>query len=363
MIPFGDLRRQYISIKDELDKALAGVLDSGWYILGKQVQQFENNFSAFCNKKYGVGVNSGTDALILALKASGVKPGDEVITVSFTAIPTISAIYAVGASPVFVDIGDYYTMDPDKVESSITPKTKVILPVHLYGQSCDMDPILEIANKYNLKVVEDCAQAHGALYKGKKVPVGDIGCFSFYPSKNLGALGDGGMIVTDDVEIYNKLLSMREYGQKERYYQVIDGINSRLDELQAALLNIKLKYLDKWNARRRQIAKIYFEGLQEDKNIVFPLERRDCRQIFHLFVIRHDNRDDLREYLKNNKIQTQIHYPIPNHLQEYYVKNFNKKFNLPKTEKYSKEILSLPMFPELNDEEVKEIIKFINAYK
>jgi len=209
MIPFGDIKRQYLSIKDELDKHLLNVLGSGMYILGDQVKQFENSFANYCGKKYGVGVNSGTDALILALKLCNVKPGDEVITVSFTAIPTISAIYAIDAKPVFVDIGDNYTMDTSQIENNITDKTKVILPVHLYGNASDMDPIVEIANKYNLKIIEDCAQSHGTMYKGNKVPISGLGCFSFYPSKNLGAFGDGGMIVTDDIELYEKLILMR----------------------------------------------------------------------------------------------------------------------------------------------------------
>ncbi|MBS3152100.1 DegT/DnrJ/EryC1/StrS family aminotransferase [Candidatus Woesearchaeota archaeon] len=362
MIPFGDIKRQYLSIKDELDKHLLNVLGSGMYILGDQVKQFENSFANYCGKKYGVGVNSGTDALILALKLCNVKPGDEVITVSFTAIPTISAIYAIDAKPVFVDIGDNYTMDTSQIENNITDKTKVILPVHLYGNASDMDPIVEIANKYNLKIIEDCAQSHGTMYKGNKVPISGLGCFSFYPSKNLGAFGDGGMIVTDDIELYEKLILMRNYGQKQRYYQVVEGINSRLDEIQAAILNLKLKYLDKWNSRRSEIAKMYFEGLKDNKDVVLPLDAENSDQVFHLFVIRHRDREGLMNYLTSKGVQTLIHYPIPNHLQEYYLKNFDRRFNLPKTEEYSKEILSLPMFPELTDEEVAEIIRFINAY-
>jgi len=363
MIPFGDLKRGYLSYKKEIDCAINRVLESGWYILGNEVKTFENNFGFYCEKKYAVGVNSATDALILSLKACGVTSNDEVITVSFTAIPTLAAIYSVGAKPVFVEIDDFYTIDPSKIEERITLKTKVILPVHLYGQAADMEPILKIAEKYNLKVIEDCAQAHGTLYKDKKVPAGDIGCFSFYPSKNLGALGDGGMIVTSDFDLYNKLLLLREYGQKERYYQVEEGLNSRLDELQAAILNIKLSHLDELNLRRKKIANLYFKGLKENKDIILPKLRFENGHIFHLFVIRYKNRKRLMDFLKANGVGVQIHYPIPNHIQEYYMKTFNERYSLPKTESYSNEIISLPIYPELKESEVFEIINLINSFK
>lgn len=360
-VPFGALSRQYLSIKPEIDQAIHSVLDSGWFILGEHVQNFESKFANYCGCPYGVSVGSGTEALHLGLVACGVRTGDEVITVANTCVPTISAISFSGANPVFVDvIPDSYTMDPDQIEAKITDKTRVILPVHLYGQSADMDPILLIAQKYNLKVVEDCAQAHGTTYKTKKTgSMGDVGCFSFYPSKNLGAFGDGGMVVTHNKEISQKLIMLRNYGQNRRYYHKIKGYNSRLDEIQAAILHTKLSYLDSWNTRRRDIARYFKENIT-NRHINHPKEMGYGSHIFHLFIIRVANRDKLEKHLRERGIGTAIHYPIPVHLQKAYSDLCLPKGTLPQTEKISNQILSLPIYPELTEDEVEYIVQVVN---
>ena len=358
MIPFGDLKRNYFSIKEEIDSSVFKTLNSGWFILGEEGKSFEGEFSEYCGKKYGIGVGNGTDAISLSLKAYGIKPGDEVITVPNTAIPTISAIIAVNAKPVFVDIKEDFLINPEKIEQVITEKTKAILPVHLYGQSCDMDPIIKIAEKHNLKIIEDCAQAHGAEYKGKKVPISETGCFSFYPSKNLGAYGDAGMIVTDSEEIQKKLIMLRNYGQIDRYHAELNGYNSRLNEIQAAILRVKLKHLDEDNKKRRKTASFY-NSLIKDK-VKTPIENPDCKHVYHLYVIKHSQRDSLIEQLKQKEIFTGIHYPIPLHLQKAYQFLGYKEGDFPNTEKLSKEILSLPIFPELKQEEIQEVAKAIS---
>ena len=359
-IPFNDLTRQYKSIEHTADRAVKKVLESGWFILGKNLEKFEEEFADFVGKKYGVGVASGTDALFLALLSFGIKKGDEIITVPNTAIPTIAAISATGAVPVLVDINDFYTVDVSKIEEKITEKTKAIIPVHLYGQPCQMDLILNIAKKHNLFVIEDCAQSHGAEYKGKKVPAGDIGCFSFYPTKNLGAYGDGGMIVTDNKKISQKLKLLRNYGETKRFTHVIKGYNSRLDEIQAAILRIKLKYLDRWNNQRRKIAKSYSELLEDF--VSTPEEDKDNRHVYHLYVIRTENRDKLKDYLSSKGIGTAIHYPIPAHLQKGYSDLGYKKGKFKTCEKFSKEILSLPLFPELSNKEIEYICSNIKKF-
>lgn len=362
MIPFFDLKRQYKEIEEEINSKIKEILDGGWFILGKELENFEKNFSQYIGAKYGVGVGSGTEALHLALVAAGVKEGDEVITVANTAVPTVSAISFAGGKPVFVDICEDFTIDVDKIEEKITSKTKVILPVHIFGNSCEMDKIMEIAKKHNLKVVEDCAQAHGTGYKGKKVGnIGDYGCFSFYPTKNLGAYGDAGMILVNSEEEFEKLKMLRNYGQeKERYKNKIKGFNSRLDELQAAILNIKLKYLDSWNEKRIKTAEIFNKNL---KNVELPIKKDDVKHIYHLYVIKSKERDRLQKYLEENDIKTLIHYPIPVHLQESY-KDLNLNVgSLPLTEKYANEILSIPIYPELNQEEIGNIVSCINNFK
>jgi len=360
MIPFGDLKRQYLSIKEEINNAIKEVLEKGWYVLGQELENFENKFAEYCGKKFCCGVGNGTQALELALKGSDLGPGDEVITVPNTSPFTVIAILNCGAKPVFIDCKEDYLIDVDKIESVITKKTKAIVPVHLYGQVCEMDIILDIAKRHNLYIIEDCCQAHGARYKGKIVPIGDIGCFSFYPSKNLGAFGDGGAIVSNNEKFIEKMRILRNGGQKIRDKVQFIGINSRLDEIQATILNAKLKYLEKWNRRRREIARLYNSLL---KGVVrIPEEEHENRHVYHLYVIRTEKRDLLMNYLRDKNIDTGIHYPIALHLQEAYRFLGYKKGDFPNTEKYSREILSLPCFPELKDEEIEEVGKKIREF-
>lgn len=360
MIPFGNLKKHYFLIKDEIDSAILEVLESGWFILGERVSSFEKKFANYCDKEFGIGVGSGTDALLLSLLAYGINQGDEVITVPNTAIPTISAIIASGARPVFVDINENYLIDVDKIEAAITPKTKAIVPVHLYGQACDMNRVIELANKYNLAIIEDCAQSHGAKHNGKKVPISETGAFSFYPSKNLGAFGDAGMVVTGNKNIANKLKKLRNYGQSDRYYAESQGYNSRLSDIQAAILDVKLKYLDKWNERRQNIAETYDLLLKE--LVKTPLNQNGSRHVYHLYVVRHEKREELQKYLEKRGIKTIIHYPIPLHLQPAYRYLGYNEGDFPNTEKFCKEILSIPIFPELEDEEVKKIVEVIKEF-
>lgn len=358
MIPFVDLKREYHYIKKEIDSAIQGILERGMFILGEEVKLFEKEFSSYCETKYGIGVGSGTDALYLALLACGVGPGDEVILPAHTFISTALAITYTGATPVFTDIdSDTYTLNSVEVETRISKKTKAIIPVHLYGHPTDMDLIKEIAEENDLMVIEDACQAHGALYKGKKVgSIGDIGCFSFYPTKNLGAYGDAGMIVTNNEEIARKVKMLRNYGEKKKYKYEIIGYNSRLDEIQAAVLRVKLKYLDEWNERRSEIAAHYGEML-EGSDIIVPVEKEYAKHVFHLYVIRCNDRDTLQKHLSEKDIQTLIHYPLPIHKQKSYLNSSGPHF--PIIEKISKEILSLPMHPWLEQENVKEICSLI----
>jgi dTDP-4-amino-4,6-dideoxygalactose transaminase len=360
-IPFGDLKRQYISIKDEIDEAIRKVLNRGSFILGENVESFEREFSNFCGAKFGIGVGSGTEALHLSLVSCGVQAGDEVITVANTAVPTVSAISFANATPVFVDIDpESYNINPSKIEEKISKRTKVILPVHLYGQPADMDSILEVAKRHKLKVIEDACHAHGAEYKGRTVgTLGNIGCFSFYPTKNLSAYGDGGMVVTNDEEIAIRLKMLRNYGEERRYHNPIKGFNSRLDEIQAAILRVKLKYLSKWNERRRKIAESYNNLL---RTVIKPKEMDYAKHVYHLYVIRSKKRDQLQIYLREKGIATLIHYPISIHLQGAYRELGLKDGSLPITETYADEILSLPVFSELNDEEIEYIADVINKF-
>lgn len=357
-IPFVDLKRQHESIKEEINSAIRRVVEKGDFILGEEVEQFEEEFASYCGTKYGIGVASGTDALTLAIKALDIGEGDELITVPNTFIATVDAISSNGAKPIFVDINtETYNIDVTKIEEKITNKTKAIVPVHLYGHPADMDEIITIAKEYDLKVVEDACQAHGAEYKGKRVgSLGDVACFSFYPSKNLGAYGDGGIVVTDSEEIAERVGMLRNYGQSKKYYHDFIGYNSRLDEIQAAILRVKLKHLDNWNAKRRQLAKIYNELLADVSNIETPIEKDCVKHVFHLYVVRCKKRDMLEHYLNSKGVSTGIHYPIPVHQQRVYKHLENR---LPVTERYSKEILSLPMFPELSQEEVTDIYYLI----
>lgn len=354
-IPFVDLGRQYDSIKYEINGEIEKVLKSAQFILGENVEAFENEFASYCGVKYGVGVASGTDALVLSLRALGIRSEDEVITAVNTYIATVDAIARNGAKPVFVEPEpESYNIDVTKIEEKITDKTKAVLPVHLYGQPADMDPILEIAERHNLKVIEDAAQAHGAEYKGKKTGgLGDVACFSFYPSKNLGAYGDGGMVLTNDAEIAEKIRTLRNYGQRKKNFHELIGYNSRLDELQAAILRVKLKYLDEWNDLRRKHAKHYNELLDGVSKIIVPVEKEFAKHIYHLYVIRYRDRDKLQDYLHSRGIHTGIHYPVPVHLQKAYSHLGYKKGDFAAAEVCADSILSLPMFPELTEAEIE----------
>jgi dTDP-4-amino-4,6-dideoxygalactose transaminase len=356
-VPFRDLRRQYLALKPAVDAAIADVLSRGQFILGERLEQFEAEFARYCGAGYGVGVGSGTEALHLALVACGVGPGDEVITVSNTCIPTVSAISLAGATPAFVDIDPVtYTMDPGLIENRITPHTRAILPVHLYGQCADMDPILEIARRRGLRVIEDCAQAHGGLYKGQMAgTMGDAGCYSFYPTKNLGAFGDAGMVVTNDPDLAEKLKALRNYGRTEGYSHPFRGFNSRLDELQAAILLAKLPHLKPWNDRRRRIAARYTEALTR-MGIVCPGEATGRHHVYHLFVIRVADRAAFQAAMSANGVATSIHYPVPVHLVEAYRDLPESGEHLSHTTLFASQILSLPLYPELADHEIDAVI-------
>ena len=362
-IPQANPKANYEAHRQEIDAAIRRVLESGWYILGGEVAAFEREFAAYCGVEHAVGVGSGTEALHLALKALSIGPGDEVITVSHTAVATVSAIEWTGARPVFVDIcAESYTMDPSAVEQAITKRTRAILVVHLYGQSADLQPILEIGDRYHVPVIEDCAQAHGATYHGRRVGGwGIIGCFSFYPTKNLGAIGDGGMVVTRDAALAERVRLLREYGWRERYISSISGWNSRLDELQAAILRVKLAYLDKENARRRHLAGLYHTLLAETP-LTLPREMPYGQPVYHLYVVRSPQRDALRAYLAARGVQTGIHYPVPVHLQPAYATLGYTAGSLPVTEQIAREILSLPLFPELEESALRNVAGAIKAF-
>jgi len=363
-IPFGDLKRQYQNLCKPIDQATADVYASGWFVLGKRVEKFESEFANYCGAKYAVGVGSGTEALHLALVACGVEYGDEVITVANTCVPTISAISFAGAKPLLVDIDEQtFTINPALIEERITEKTKVIMPVHLYGQCADMDAILAIAKKHNLFVIEDCAQSQGSMYKGRMAgTMGDMGAFSFYPSKNLGAFGDGGLVLTNNEQLAQKLTKLRNYGQEKRYYHSIKGFNSRLDELQAAILSVKLPYLEQWNQRRREIAKLYNDAFIPI-GINCPQETGDRFHVYHLYVVRVTRRDHFQRLLADVGISTVIHYPIPIHQQESYWELQDQSKFLLTTERVSKQIVSIPIYPELTNNEVDYIIDLvINLY-
>lgn len=362
-IPIVDLKKQYESIQTELDEALKRVFTKGIYILGDEVSAFEKEFAEYCNASYGVGVASGTDALTLSLLSCDVKAGDEVIAPSHTAVATIAAIEMTGAKPILVDIDiQRYTIDPNQVEKAITDKTRAIIPVHLYGCPADLKPILEVARRKNIFVIEDCAQAHGAKYQGQRAGTGgDMAAFSFYPTKNLGAFGDGGMIITNDSSLAEKVKSLHQYGWKNRYISEFKGMNSRLDELHAAMLRVKLKYLDAWNQRRRDLANLYLK-LLSDTDLILPTQPKDCEHVFHQFVIRHPKRDALKDFLYQKGIHTLIHYPVPVHLQPAYENLGYAKGSLPNTEKVVDEILSLPLYPELMEEQVEFVCECIMSF-
>ena len=392
MKPFVDLKPQFKEIEEEVMGLLARCLNNGQFILGQNVESFEAEFARYIGVQYGVGVASGTDALHLALLACGIGQGDEVITVANTFIASALAISFVGARPHFIDIDpETYTMDPEKlgeflehscdvdrrtgkpVDGKTRMPIKAILPVHLYGFPANMDPIMELASRYGLAVIEDACQAHGSEYftdqggnghtrKGNKTgSMGKVGCFSFYPSKNLGAYGDGGMVVTDDEEVFRRLRLLRVYGQTDKYTFITKGLNSRLDEIQAAILRVKLMRLDRWNRLRREKARLY-QGALKASPLILPMERGYGKHVYHLYVVRHRRRDALQDYLKAKGYTTLIHYPIPIHLQTAYRELGYREGDLAITERCAQEVLSLPLYPEMQDSDVGEICQLIRKF-
>jgi dTDP-4-amino-4,6-dideoxygalactose transaminase len=362
-IPLVNLRKQYAPLKDEILSGIEHVFDGMQLFLGENVQALEKDFAQFCGARFGVGVSDGTSALQVILRAMDIGPGDEVITVSHTFIATAEAILLVGAKPVFVEVDpSTYLMDVSKVEAKITSRTKAILPVQLYGQIVDMDPLLEIASKYHLRVIEDACQAHGAEYKGRKAgSLGDAAGFSFYYSKNLGAYGEGGFITTNDPELYRRIRMIRDHGSERRYYHDMVGMNARLDEIQAVVLRAKLPHLAEWNQQRRTHAALYNQ-LLKGSPAVTPVERAGNNHIYHLYVVRVPRRDELQAWLKERGIFTGIHYPVPNHLQPAMSSLGYKPGDFPVTEKVVGEILSLPMFAELSDEEVETVANSVKEF-
>jgi len=370
-VPFVDLTAQYAAIADEINGAISQVLRRTDFILGRDVGLFEEEFAAFCQAKHAIGVDSGTSALELALRAYDIGPGDEVITVVNTFIATAFAISDAGATPVLVDVDPQtYTIDVSLLEGAITERTRAIIPVHLYGHPADMDPILEIAQQHGLVVIEDACQAHGAKYKGKRVgSLGHAAAFSFYPAKNLGAYGDGGMVVTDDERVAKSLRMLRNYGQREKYRHLLRGYNHRLDTLQAAVLRVKLKHLDTWNAARRQHALLYGELLAHSP-VVVPTEADYAESVYHLYVIRVEacpersrrNRDRLRSHLHDQGVATGIHYPIPIHLQPAYRDLGYERGDFPVTEECAGQVLSLPMYAELTPDLIEFVAQAIGDF-
>lgn len=355
------LGRQFEIFQSEYEQAAIRALRSGWYVLGREVENFENEFAEYLGAKFCVGVNSGLDALTLAVRALNISEGDEIIVPANTYIATVLAVTENKAIPVFVEPNEFYNIDAEKIEAAITPKTKAIMVVHLYGQAANMKKICAIAEKYNLKIIEDCAQSHGAKFQNKMTGTFGIGCFSFYPTKNLGAFGDGGAVVTDDENFAEKIKMLRNYGSKIKYHNEIEGVNSRLDEIQAALLRVKLSHLEELNAERKKIAAKYLNEIK-NPSIVLPKIFGDSEHVWHQFVVRVKNRDDFQKYLEENNIKTVIHYPIPPHLAECYKYLNHKRGDFPIAEKFSDEVLSLPMFNGMTDAEIDYTIKILNEF-
>ncbi|MDQ3817292.1 MAG: DegT/DnrJ/EryC1/StrS family aminotransferase, partial [Acidobacteriota bacterium] len=363
MIPVLDLKAQYEAIGREIDDAIKGVLLSTEFVLGKPVRSLEEQVASYCECRFGIGMASGTDALRLALAALGVGPGDEVITTPFTFIATGNTISHTGAKPVFIDIDPRtFNLDPGLLEAAITPKTKAVIPVHLFGQPADMDPILRAADRHHLSIIEDAAQAIGAHYKGKRVGgFGEVGCFSFYPTKNLGAYGDGGLVVTNDAGIAEKIDVLRRHGGKKKYYAEVLGFNSRLDSIQAAILSVKLKHLDDWNDARRNVAGRYNEMLK-DSPVTVPYQSPDSHHVFHQYTIRAQQRDALAAHLHEQGIGSMIYYPVPLHLQPLYSGLGYGEGSLPHAERAAREVLSLPMYPELTEGQQAAVAKAIREF-
>ena len=362
MIPFADLQAQYRSIKPEIDAAIQRVLESAQFALGPAVSRFEGAFAAYCGTSHAVGVNSGTSALHLALIVAGVKPGDEVITVPFTFVATAAAIEYAGARPVFVDVdSEFYTMDPGRLEAAITPRTRAIVPVHLYGQAAEMDPILDIAARRGLTVIEDACQAHGATYRGRRCgSMGTLGCFSFYPGKSLGAYGEGGAVVTHDAALAARLRLLRSWGEETRYIHTLRGFNYRMDGIQGAILDVKLRHLDKWTEARARHAAAYARRLA-DVDAIAPRVREGSTHVYQVYAVRLARRDAVRASLAEAGVQTGVHYPIPLHLQPAYRDLGYVRGDFPVAERLADEVLSLPMFPELTDAQIDTVTDVIRA--
>lgn len=355
-VPLIDLKAQYQSIKPEIDAAVASVLDSSQFVLGPEVAAFETEFAAYCGARECIALNSGTSALHLALLAAGVGPEDEVITVPFTFVASVAAVVYSGARPVLVDIDPRsFTMDPAAIEAAITPHTKVILPVHLYGQSADMDPIMEIARRHGLIVIEDAAQAHGAKYKGRPVgSIGDMACFSFYPGKNLGAYGEGGAVTTSSAEYANTIRMLRDWGQDRKYHHVLRGFNYRMEALQGAILRVKLRHLERWNEMRRSAVDKYNQ-LLAGSSVQRPAEMPWAHHVYHQYTLRTDHRDSLQQALHAKGVPTGIHYALPVHLQPAYANLGYKRDSLPQSERAAEQVLSLPLFPEMTENQIETV--------
>lgn len=356
MIPFVDLKTQYQRIKPEIHAAIEQALEQAHFVLGPEVEAFERQFAQYTHTKHAIAVNSGTSALHLALLAIGVEAGDEVITTPFTFVATASAIDYTGAKPVFVDIEPLtYTIDPNLIEAAITPRTKAIIPVHIFGQPANMDEIMQIARRHNLRVIEDAAQAHGAEYRGQRIGgIGDVGCFSFYPGKNLGAYGEGGAVTTNDPEIARRIRMLRDWGAEQKYLHVLKGYNYRMDGVQGAVLGVKMNYIEGWTEQRRQHAARYNALLGD--SFVVPQEASDRRHVYHVYAIRHPQRDQLQRFLAERDIQTGIHYPIPVHLQSCFSGLGYKAGDFPLAEQVANEVLSLPLFPEMTVEQQDQVV-------
>jgi dTDP-4-amino-4,6-dideoxygalactose transaminase len=357
MIPCADLKAQYHAIQAEIDAAIKHTLETSQFILGQEVAAFEEEYAAFCHAQYALGVNSGTSALHLAMLAARIGAGDEVITVPFTFLATVAAIEYAGARPVFVDIDPItYTMDTGQIEAAITERTKAIVPVHLYGQPADMDPIMEIAGRRNLVVIEDAAQAHASEYKGRRVgSIGDLGCFSFYPGKNLGAYGEGGAVVTNNKEHAKTIRMLRDWGQEKRYHHVLKGYNYRMEGLQGAILRVKLRHLEAWTETRRSHARLYGQ-LLADSGIQIPIARADSRHVYHVYAVRTAQRDTVQKGLAERDIQSAVHYPVPIHLLDAWRDLGYAKGDFPVAEQMAQEELSLPMYPELAHAQIESIV-------
>jgi dTDP-4-amino-4,6-dideoxygalactose transaminase len=356
MIPFVDLKTQYQRIKPEIHAAIEHVLEQAHFVLGQEVEEFEQLFAQYTQTSHAIAVNTGTSALHLALLAIGVEAGDEVITTPFTFIATASAIDYIGAKPVFVDIDPTTcTIEPNLLEAAITPRTKAIVPVHIFGQPANMNEIMQIARRHGLRVVEDAAQAHGAEYHGWRIGgIGDVGCFSFYPGKNLGAYGEGGAVTTNDPEIARRIRMLRDWGAEQKYHHVLKGYNYRMDGIQGAILGVKMNYIEEWTEQRRRLAARYDTLLCDAFSV--PQPASDRRHVYHVYAIRHQQRDQLQRFLAERDIQTGIHYPIPVHLQACFSALGYKEGDFPQTEQAAKEVLSLPLFPEMTDEQQDQVV-------